>query len=97
MVVSNELDWGETDHASVEAELPNVSEAFRMTALGKDVLDAVYTKLLHEGIGDVRGWSRDYFHQQVRRALAAEDLASWEVGRRLRAWEATSGHLLLAA
>jgi hypothetical protein len=89
------LGWDAATADSVRALLADVPRDFRRSTLGKDALDSLFHLVRERGAGDVRGWSRDHFHQRVRRELAGEDAAQWEVGRRVRDWAQGRGHELL--
>lgn len=94
-IIAAELEWTEDQMREVTDELPAVRRDFASCCLGKDVLDSVYRLLVTQGTGNVRGWDRDYFYRAVFAALEPEDADSWEVGRRLKKWEETTGHRLL--
>lgn len=96
-VIAAKLGWTTTQIQSVSAGLGGVEADFSSTCLGKDALDALYRALQSSGIGEVRGWSRNHFHKQVFAEFGEADLSNWEVGRRLRAWQQSSGHELLKA
>jgi hypothetical protein len=93
--VASELDWSTSTRERVGQALPQVSRDFDRTTLGKDAIDALYWLLKREGQGEVRGWNLSFFYRSVAGELNLDDLDGWEVGRRLRAWEAASGHKLM--
>jgi hypothetical protein len=93
--VASELEWSTPTRERVKHALPQVSRDFDRTTLGKDAIDALYWLLKREGQGEVRGWNLSFFYKSVARELHLDDLDGWEVGRRLRAWEAASGHKLM--
>jgi hypothetical protein len=95
--VAELLGWSAKDLGRVQAELNEISRDFSETCMGKDVLDALHRLAMSDCEGDIRGWSVSYFHNQVIRALSNEDLPAWEVGRRLRAWEATTDQKIIPA
>lgn len=79
----------------VSSGVAAVPPDFVATCMGKDALDVLFLRLLREGEGDVRGWDCRQFHKQVFAELKPEDIAEWEVGRRLSAWEARTGHMVV--
>jgi hypothetical protein len=94
--VADQLGWDAATRARVSAAMGIVVRSFHGCALGKDVLDALFRLVHREGLGDVRGWSRDHFHQKVRAALRPEDTNEWGVARRMVAWSESCAHELLA-
>jgi hypothetical protein len=94
-VVADHLGWESATRVKVQGAMRTVNRTFRDCVLGKDVLDALFLLVQREGSGEVRGWSRDHFHQRVRGALTPDDIGNWEVARRLRAWSQGVGHELL--
>jgi hypothetical protein len=86
-VIGTGLGWSEEESARVSAQLGSVPDDFALTCMGKDALDALFRRLCEEGSGAVRGWSCAHFHKEVFSALRGEDLGSWEVARRVAAWE----------
>lgn len=93
--VSVHLGWDEPTRQRIEDELDTVSRSPDHVALGKDLLDALFRLLQRDGVGDVRGWSRDHFHRVVRRELRADDFPGWVVGQRLARWSEAGGLCLL--
>jgi hypothetical protein len=93
--VALEMVWDTATTHAVTAELGNIARNANASALGKDILDALFRAVQRAGHGNVRGWSRDYFHQTIRRALGPEDVAGWVVGERITRWADTGGHDLL--
>jgi hypothetical protein len=94
--VGHRLGWAPAQGESVKQALGGIRRDFDRTCLGKDALDALFRLLQREGRGDVRGWSREYFHKAVRDAILVGDIERWEVGRRIQDWEHRTGHSLLA-
>jgi len=94
--VAGALGWGPDVEGRVHAAMAQISTEFGATVMGKDVLDALYLLLKVSGQGDVRGWHCDHFHRQVRAEVSHSECDGWEVARRLRSWEAATGHGLLA-
>jgi hypothetical protein len=94
--VASELGWSSDQRAAVAENLTDVPDDFRRTCMGKDALDALFRILRQEGAGEVKGWSLGHFYKTVARELNLEDLEQWEVGRRLKAWEAAVGRKLVA-
>lgn len=92
---SGELGWSEADRGAVAGALTNVSFNFRDACLGKDALDSLFRLLKREGEGEVRGWTQGYFFRALGSELGRDDLAAWEVGRRLEAWQEEHGHQLI--
>lgn len=95
--VAELLGWSAEDLGRVQAELDEIPREFSETCMGKDVLDALHRLAVSDCVGDIRGWSVSHFHSQVTRALSNEDLLAWEVGRRLRAWEAATNQKIIPA
>jgi hypothetical protein len=95
-VLGSELAWSDAEIAMVSNSLTHVRRDFANTCLGKDALDFLFRLLHREGRGEVRGWNSEHFHKVVFKAAEADDFDEWEVGRRLKAWEAATGHALLA-
>jgi hypothetical protein len=77
--------------ARVSARLVDVPADFAETCMGKDALDVLFQRLRREGAGEVRGWDCHHFHRRVFAELTLTDIAEWEVGRRLSAWEQSTG------
>jgi hypothetical protein len=94
--VGDNLHWGSTTRSRVTAELSAIDRDPNGTALGKDILDALFRRLARDGDGEVRGWTRDHFHAVVRRELAAHDLPGWVVAQRIARWSERCGHQLMA-
>lgn len=94
-VIAAALSWSSAEVARVSSQIANVNADFGRACMGKDALDALYRRLRSEGQGDVRGWSCEHFHKEVFAELSQDDLADWEVGKRLTAWQASTGHELL--
>lgn len=81
--------------ARVSAGMAAVRPDFAASCMGKDALDVLFQRLLREGEGEVRGWDCHQFHKRVFAELTPEDVAEWEVGRRLSAWETSTGHAII--
>jgi hypothetical protein len=94
--VASELGWGDDEKEAVAARLVEIPARFDQVCMGKDALDLLHRRLSREGNGDVRGWSCDYFYEEVRRGLQLSDFSDWEVGRRLFRWQSESGQTLVA-
>lgn len=95
--VASELGWEPRQTASVTAGLADVPKEFDRCAHGKDTLDALYRLASQRADGEIRGWSASFFYRSIFAELRTTDLTSWVVGRRLRKWEATTGHELLTS
>jgi hypothetical protein len=93
--VGDVLGWTTDDRNRVRAALSGVSTDAGRSALGKDILDALFRQLARDGRGDVRGWSRDHFHAVVRRELGTRDLPGWVVAERIARWSTQNGHQLM--
>jgi hypothetical protein len=96
-VVANALDWSPIEIGLVSTQITGIDTDFTRACMGKDALDALHRRLLTEGHGDIRGWSCEHFHKEVFAELRQDDLAKWEVGKRLDAWQISNGHRLLKA
>jgi hypothetical protein len=94
-VIAGVLGWSPGEIARVSSQIANVNADFDRACMGKDALDALYRRLHSKGQGNVRGWGCEHFHKEVFAELTQDDLADWEVGKRLAAWQATTGHELL--
>jgi hypothetical protein len=81
--------------AFVSAGIAAVRPDFAASCMGKDALDVLFLRLLDEGEGEVRGWDCHQFHKRVFAELTPEDVAKWEVGRRLSVWEESTGHAII--
>lgn len=89
--VAEVLNWTEEERASVTEALVAVDREPTRCLMGKDILDALYELAIVEGGGNIRGWSRDHFHEKVLGALQPSDGASWIVAQRISAWAANCG------
>jgi hypothetical protein len=87
--VAIELGWSEDVKATVCSAEPQEGSTFELHGSGKDTLDVLWLLLRRER--NDHNLSRDGFHNQVRDALQNSDLADWEVGKRLRKWQADAG------
>ncbi|MBK5219380.1 MAG: hypothetical protein JJE35_06320 [Thermoleophilia bacterium] len=94
-VIADALDWSPVEIDRVSSQITSIDADFGRTCMGKDALDALHRLLSSEGPGEVRGWSCEHFHKEVFAELGQQDLAGWEVGRRLAAWQVNAGHELL--
>ena len=94
-LVSEALNWSETDVAYVKGTLSGIPEEFELVCNGKDVFDGLSAQLDEAGNNQFNGVSG--LVKAVQRSVQLEDLIRWEVGRRLLAWQkGCAGNLLLS-
>lgn len=94
-VIAAHMGFTAEQIALVLASIAAVPSEFVASCMGKDALDVIFLQLQDEGEGEVRGWDCHQFHKQVFAELTPEDIVDWEVGRRLSAWEASTGHAII--
>jgi hypothetical protein len=94
-VVAGLLGWSSQSIGTVRSCLARIDRTPTACLMGKDILDVLFGLVRDEGHGDVRGWTIDYFHSAVLRALQPGDGTGWIVAERLRMWAISCGHDLL--
>lgn len=94
-VIAGHMRFTTEQIARVSVSIGDVPPEFATSCMGKDALDVLFQLLQGEGEGEVRGWDCHQFHKRVFAELTPEDIAGWEVGRRLSAWEARTGHAII--
>jgi len=95
VAVAARMGFTSEESSAIRTEIPTVRPDFASSCMGKDALDVLFERLKIEGHGEVRGWDCHYFHKSVFSELTAQDLRDSEVGRRLLAWEASTGRTIL--
>lgn len=94
-VIADLLGWSCESTAAVRQRLGRIDRTPSACLMGKDVIDALFLLVRDAGHGDVRGWTSDYFHSAVLRAVQPDDSTDWIVAERLRAWASGCGQDLL--